>query len=219
MNCELPDPLLVLKVSNIFHEKVPLGLFLMTRNCDAKTCMYTANRKENRLVKGNEVHCAWTTYPEFKQEASVTDVLYKNFFGLQAKQIEDSSRYEARLAGFPNRPMILRLGKKISVTPMATFLVGPETISVPEVDVIDLHMNMNFDALGVPDLLSVVAYGIVRADRVPVTAKPYCTPVPNTEFVIVYEKIAITDEMRTRFDVTDLAKQWFKEATGGGTSL
>jgi hypothetical protein len=193
------------------------GVFLITRDVDAKMFLYAAKRLANKLVD-ERVRCFAVMAPDWHKEEPISDVVLKSFFALDVQPIPDTSKYVARLAAFPERTMTLHMKKNSSeskhdghVTATTTFVLGKD-IQVHNVQLLNIHQIMTFDELEIPDISRVHLYGCVHmtdVSHVPAALlAEKCTKLSDTQYLIE-EIVPITDEMRKRFDIKSLAKQWF----------
>jgi len=204
-----------LQLYNRFREEHN-GVFLITRNCDAKMYLYIAKRAGNVLVD-NKVDCSVVLAPNWHKQEKIPDVILDNFFALSVFPIAQTSKYTACMAAFPQRPMTLHLKKNStehksdgSVNAMLTFWLSP-TASVDNVQLLVMEQEMTFDELEIPDLTRVRLYGCVNVANVKHLSKhmiaEHCVPLSETQ-VLITEVLEVTDEMRKRFDVRTLARQW-----------
>ncbi len=193
------------------------GVFLITRNCDAKMYLYTAEREANQLVR-QKVRCTSILAPDWHKQESVPEVLMNHFFGLNVQSMTNSSKYTANMVAFPERFMTLHLKKNSSegksdgsVTATLTFHVAPNVV-VEDVQFLLMEQDMKFDDMEIPDITCVRLFGCVNKANIkhltPTIIAQCCTELSATQVLIV-EILPVTDEMRKRFDVKALARQWF----------
>jgi len=204
-----------LKLYTRFIQEHPTGVFLITRNCDAKIFMYIAKRQANTLV-GDKVKCMSAMLPDFHKEEPIAEIILNEFFKLHLAPITGTSKHEARMAAFPKRSMILNLKKKQEdakheghITATSTFLIGKS--EVPNVQLLSMCQIMTFDENEIPDLQRVHFYGCVHKDNLAhvdkALIKKHCQVQSETQYLIE-EVFEVTDEMRKRFDIKTLAAQW-----------
>ncbi len=206
------------KLYNRFVQEHPTGVFLITRDCDAKMFMYIAQRQTNTLV-GEKVRCMAVMAPDYHLEQPIHEVVLNNFFRLKLNPVPGSSKHEACMAAFPERFMMLHLKKNSTeskndghVTATTTFALGKQKILVHNVQLLSMKQIMTFDELEIPDLQRVYLYGCVNLENMkhvsPELFTEYCKPISATQ-CLIHEIVEITPEMRKRFDVKALAAQWF----------
>ena len=211
-----------LKLYANFTREYPTGVFIITRDCDAKCFMYIAQRHLNTLV-GEKVKCVAMIAPNWHKEESIHEVVLNSFFKLHVTSIEGTSKHEARMAAFPERSMILHLKKNSAeskndghVTATGTFVLGSGKAtaanSVHNVQLLSMHQIVIFDEMEIPDIRRVHLFGCVNKENVQhidaTLLANYCKPYTETQ-LLIEEVVEITDEMRKRFDIKSLATQWF----------
>jgi len=209
------DAVRSLHLFNRFREEHP-GVFLITRNCDAKTYLYLAIRQANVLVD-QKVKCMAVLLPDWHKQEPIAEVIMDNFFALKVQTIPNSSKYTATMAAFPQRQMMLNLKKNSSesksdgtVTATLDFQLS-STVSVENVQLLNMYQEMTFDEMEIPNLTRVHLFGSASKTSVqhlsPEMFAKCCTPFSPTQ-VLIEEVLEVTDEMRKRFDVKAIAGQW-----------
>jgi len=205
------DALNALRIFTKFCDDVPDLIFYMSRDCDAKMYSYRAQRKGTEL---KDVSCHIVTCPDFKTEEAIPEVLLRAFFQLNIERIEGCrSKYNAYLRAFSKRTMTLHLKKSGLVTATATMKL-PSGDAIHDVDIINIHMAMVYDANDIPDILYLTIFGCVDKDAVPTSLHRHCIVIADDPSMLMIKEIMpITDEMRKQFDLKSLAKEWFLSVT------
>jgi len=200
------------------HRQVQSSLvFIITRSCDARQYAYYAVREGNELVR-EKLDCKMVECDDWKTHEALHPILLQNFFGASISRIGDSSKYNCRLAGFPERNMVLHQKKNSSptitdghVTSVCTFELEPG-VRIQDVQLYNIYLDMTFNDLNIPDVKMVQVQGIAHLSQTKHLSKTqfqlYCMPMDENK-VYVIETIPVTPELKKRFDVAALAKGFF----------
>ena len=211
-----------LQLYNTFLQERSNLIFLMSRNCDAKLNGYMAQRKENSLIAGREVTCTSVICPDFQTDIPINPIVLDQFLGMTVKPVAGTKKYEAYLQAFPERRMILSLKRNSTSSSSDGRVVASMTLTLPngnqvaDVQLFCIHQTMTFDSIGIPDIKQLVIFGCVSPKNILPADLKYCITTDTKEHVIVQEVIHITEEVKARFPIDALAKEWLKACVGIG---
>lgn len=202
-----------LKLYTLFRNAHKNLVFAISRSCDTKMYGYCANRIAGDMLQPeNEVSCFSVECPDFHAKSDIAPVLLNNFYKLHVSGIPNTKKYHAKIAGFPDRVLTLHLKKNSSPTKNDGNVTSTATLNVAgtmleNVQVFCIHKFMTFDALERPDVTGVVVFGCINKTNVPETMRHKFHAISQTQY-LVYETIAITDEIKNRFNAITLLKDW-----------
>ncbi len=208
----LEQGIVALKLLNVFQKEHPNLVFYMSRSCDTKLYGYFANRNNNALLQDNEVQCASVMCPEWNIKTEVPPMILDRFFALRVSPIPNSKKYHGVLAGFPDRIMTLNLKKDSKpgkndglVTSTSTMHVAGETLD--DVRVFCMHKIMTFNAMDIPDVKQIIAFGSVDKTKVSPRLAAKLHSLSDTQF-LVWESFPVTPEILKRFDVVAMTSAY-----------
>lgn len=212
-----------LKLMNAYRQLDPSVIFFISRTYDAKLFTYKANRVGNRLVDRNEVSCVSVMVPEFKKESEINPLLLKEFFGINVAPLAGTTKYTACVNGFKERIFTLNLKKNSTPEKSDGKVIATTDFHLPDgsvlkgVELVNVHMDVTFNRLDIPDVSKVEIFGCIQKALVPTLYHKSFITLPitpgNPEMLLVSENIIITEDMKRRFNPISLTKQWL---TGGG---
>ena len=221
------SPQFALRLYNAHRKENSALIFSISRSCDEKEISYYAHREGDALV-GKFVSCKAVVSGEWKTQTDLPPFYLDAFYGLTVQPVSGKKTYEGRITAFPDRPVLLAL--KPNRTPGAsdghvvarcTFELAPG-ISVPNVQLFKIYMEMTFNALDIPDVTRVFLFGFASLEEVArhLTKEQlaiHTQPLGEKE-VYLTESIPVSAELKKRFDTAGLTKKFLESFLPGSGS-
>jgi len=162
---------------------VPNMFFFVSRDSDLHVVVCDGVRHEQKLSRHVADHHAVDLAYISRRPTTVSSVLVSNFYGFTPAEAVSPGIYTTTMHAFPDRKLTLHLlPNKI----IAKSRVGDCLNAV----VVSAHLHGDFTAL-VPDLTGITLTGFDQDRKRPVE-----------------EYIAITNELRAKFDVASITKSY-----------
>lgn len=156
-------------------------LFYIERSIDTEIVVYRAKREGNKLARGGvEVH--WSDCTDLEKKVELSKQALDMFFGVECVKTPNASTYDMSISAMSDRMITLHLKKKKNMVVAKAVLDGKQA------RLLKIRVNIDKSILGIPNVYSLVAYGLHKGE-------------------VVEETIEVTKEIRGRFDMASLVSK------------
>lgn len=187
MSTSAVTPTVLSQVYHMLKQKHARMLFYVSRTADDKCILYHHTRYGDRLLDpGVTLHSNHLSDPLVLDE--IPTLLRDNFFGVDhGPVLQKRGVYKMTIRAIPERSIQLRLKKSGDVVPYATIS------GTPNIRLLNVHMDLNFNAIGMPHLKGITLTGVNVASG-----------------EVLQEFIAVTEEMLQQWDAVSLFKAFMQ---------